>query len=161
VRTTEHANSDSSEIERGRAAQVGRVVLMSIHPEYAQAILDGTKRVEFRKHPVADDVTHVLVYATAPVSAVVGAFTVTGQDTEHPRSLWRRFKKVAGISRDGFFAYYEGRASGTGIRIGERLAPEAPLSLPDAFGVPRPPQSFQYLARDRVETVLGDMSPLP
>ncbi|WP_460839872.1 ASCH domain-containing protein [Nocardioides marmoraquaticus] len=140
------------------AGTVGRVVLMSIHPQYAQAILDGTKQVEFRKRPVADDVTHVLVYATAPVSAVIGAFTVTGQDVEHPKTLWRRFKKIAGISEDGFFTYYDGRVSGTGIRVGDRLAPAEPLPLTDTFGVARPPQSYQYLTGDIVEDVLSEMA---
>lgn len=31
----------------------GRIALMSIHPQYARAILDGTKEVEFRKRPLA------------------------------------------------------------------------------------------------------------
>ena len=39
---------------------------MSIHPVYANAILTGDKKVEFRKRRLAADVTHVLVYATAP-----------------------------------------------------------------------------------------------
>lgn len=153
-RVTACPTSNSAE----STGRVGRVVLMSIHPQYAQAILDGTKQVEFRKRPVADDVTHVLVYATAPVSAVIGAFTVTGQDVEHPKTLWRRFKKVAGISRDGFFAYYDGRVSGTGIRVGDRLAPAEPLPLADTFGVSRPPQSFQYLTGDPVRDVLSAMA---
>lgn len=137
---------------------VGRVALMSIHPEYADAIVAGTKKVEFRKRPIAGDVTHVLVYATAPVSAVVGAFTVTGQDTHEPRKLWRLFKKVAGISKSGFFAYYAEREHGTGIRVGEVLVPEAPLSLQDDLGVARPPQSYQYLADHTARPILSGMS---
>ncbi|MGL5827868.1 MAG: hypothetical protein ACRCYU_24140 [Nocardioides sp.] len=137
---------------------VGRVALMSIHPQYAAAILDGTKQVEFRKRPVGGDVTHVLVYATAPISAVVGAFTVTGQDTEHPRMLWQRFREVAGISRSGFFAYFADRCYGTGIRVGERLAPANPLSLRDDLGVRRPPQSFQYLSPITAASALTEMA---
>ena len=73
------------------ADTVGRVALMSIHPEYANAILAGRKTVEFRKRPIGDDVTHVIVYATAPTGAVVGAFTVTGQDTTSLTRLWETF----------------------------------------------------------------------
>ncbi len=47
--------------------EVGCIALMSIHPQYANAIVEGTKRVEFRKRPLARNVTHVIVYATAPV----------------------------------------------------------------------------------------------
>ena len=50
----------------------GRVAVMSIHPRYAEAILSGQKRVEFRKRRLAPDVTTVLVYATQPVGVLVG-----------------------------------------------------------------------------------------
>jgi predicted transcriptional regulator len=131
---------------------------MSIHPQYADAIMAGTKQVEFRKRPLSDDVTHVLVYATAPVSTVVGAFTVTGQDTEPPKRLWRRFRKVAGISRDGFFAYFADRPHGVGIRVGDVLTPAVPLSLSEDLGVARPPQSFQYLPPHTANSALAAMS---
>ncbi|GAA1955212.1 ASCH domain protein [Nocardioides panacihumi] len=118
---------------------------MSIHPQYAQAIMAGTKKVEFRKRRIADDVTHVIVYATAPVSAVVGVFEVSGQTTTTPTSLWRRFKKVAGISRDGFDAYFEGRDSATGITVGDVTVLDEPLCLQGDLGIGRPPQSYQYV----------------
>ena len=50
----------------------GRIILMSIHPEYAEALLDGTKTVELRKSPVAGDISHIVIYATAPVQRVLG-----------------------------------------------------------------------------------------
>lgn len=118
---------------------------MSIHPVYANAILSGDKQVEFRKRRLAPDVTHVLVYATAPVGAIVGAFVIAGQETSTPVSLWRRFAKVAGISYGKFFEYYAASAVGTGIRIGSVLIPDKPLNLMLSLGVRRPPQSFQYV----------------
>lgn len=142
------------------APAVGRVVLMSIHPEYAEAILAGTKKVEFRKRPVADDVTHVIVYATAPVSAVVGAFAVEDQATAAPASLWRRFAKVGGISRHRYFVYFADHSHGVGIQVGEVLAPSKPLSLTEDLGVERPPQSFQYLDFDTAQPALAGMAPV-
>ena len=136
-------------------ATVGRVALMSIHPVYATAILDGTKQVEFRKRPIAHDVTHVIVYATAPVSAVVGVFEVSGQTTATPASLWQKFKQVAGISRDGFDAYFDGRDSATGIGVGTVTALDKPMCLRQDLGLARPPQSFQYVdPRDVPSTLL-------
>lgn len=132
---------------------------MSIHPEYANAILSGDKTVEFRKRPISDDVTHVIVYATAPTAAVVGAFTVTGQDTTSPTRLWKRFSKAAGISRSKFFEYYSGRRQGTGIKVGDVLVAEEPLPLYESLGVARPPQSFQYLAGSAAQEALSQMVP--
>ena len=46
-----------------------RIALMSIRPQFAAAILDGSKRVEFRKRPLAADIGTVVIYATKPVGA--------------------------------------------------------------------------------------------
>jgi predicted transcriptional regulator len=136
------------------ARPVGRVALMSIHPEFADAILSGAKTVEFRKHRIADDVTHVVIYVTQPVAAVVGIFEVAGQLTTSPSSLWRTFRSVAGISRHRFFDYFGDRDHGTGIAV-RRVYPFAThLSLADSTGVRRPPQSFQYLSADQGARVL-------
>ena len=130
---------------------------MSIHPEYAQAILRGEKQVEFRKQRLAEDVSHVVVYATAPVSAVIGAFTVHSQETTAPSTLWAKFEPVAGISHEAFFSYFSDRTHGTGIRVGSVLAPPNPLSLNDDLGLARPPQSYQYLAETEASQLLSGM----
>jgi predicted transcriptional regulator len=82
---------------------------MSIHPEFAEAILNGEKTVEFRKRRIAEDVTHIAIYVTQPVSAIVGVFEVEGQLTTSPRRLWRAFHDAAGISRRHFFEYFGAR----------------------------------------------------
>lgn len=142
------------------AGKLGRVALMSIHPEFAEAILSGRKTVEFRKRPIGEDVTHVIVYATAPTAAVVGAFTVAGQATDDPRNLWRAYSEVAGISQDRFFAYFAGRPTGTGIHVGQVLISRSPLGLSEGLGVARPPQSYQYVDAETAQMVLSSMKPV-
>jgi predicted transcriptional regulator len=132
---------------------------MSIHPQYAEGILSGAKRVEFRKRRIADDVTHVVVYATAPVSAVVGAFTVEEQHTLTTPSLWQRFRHIAGIGKRDFMSYYTGYTSGTGIAVGEVLRAPEPLCLQSRLGIARPPQSFQYLSAETARSALDLMEP--
>lgn len=155
LKTPAPSSQDSASDGSG---EVGRVVVMSIHPQYADQILAGTKRVEFRKRPVADDVTHVIVYATAPVSAVVGAFTVEAQHTLNPRTLWRRFREVGGIGWNDFIRYYDGRPAGTGIAVGEVLHAPEPMSLRHDLGIAHPPQSYQYICSDAGRSVLSAMS---
>lgn len=140
------------------STRVGRVAVMSIHPTYARGILDGTKRVEFRKQRIADDVTHVIVYATAPVSAIIGAFTVESQHTLSPAGLWSRFRGVAGIGRKDFMAYFGDRRHGTGITVGEVLRSETPLGLKKHLGISRPPQSFQYVSGEAGRNAITVMS---
>lgn len=138
------------------AQQPGRVALMSIRPEFADRIMDGTKRVEFRKRPLAPDVSHVIIYSTAPVSAVVGAFAVDGQDITDPEELWAQFGEVAGISRERFAEYFEGCSVGTGIRVKDVVLRDRPGRL-EELGIPRPPQSFQYLPARVATSALSAM----
>lgn len=134
---------------------VGRVVLMSIHPCFAWAILRGEKTVEFRKRPLADDVTHVVIYATAPIRKVIGHFSIERQDLMEPEQLWTKYNKVGSIDRDSFFEYYEGRQDAVAIRVGEVRPLTTPLSLQEDLQVRCAPQSFQYLDPDLSRQVLG------
>lgn len=118
---------------------------MSIRPQFANAILDGTKTVEFRKRALAGDVTRVMIYTTSPVQAVVGEFSVADQVVASPRVLWRRYARVAGIDRAAFFKYFEGTTDAVGILIDTVIQYETPRPLDEVNPGSRPPQSFMYL----------------
>lgn len=133
---------------------------MAIRGPYAQAILNGTKLVELRKRPLAEDVTHVLIYQTAPVSAVVGAFEVTGQDTGTAATIWDRHQHHAGIGKPAFDAYYRTPdAPAVAIGVGHATRLPAPVPLGDLPGAPRPPQSFAYLPPDTLTRLLPGRGP--
>ncbi|HDU3828587.1 TPA: ASCH domain-containing protein, partial [Klebsiella pneumoniae subsp. pneumoniae] len=52
-------------------------VLLSIKPEFAEKILDGTKRFEFRKGIFKNqEISIVVIYATMPLGKVVGQFQI-------------------------------------------------------------------------------------
>lgn len=122
-----------------------RVALLSIHPRHAEAILSGRKRVELRRTPVSSDTTHVLIYATTPVKAVVGWFEVAGVDGDSRTGLWNTYRLVCGVTRHEFRTYFAGASRAYAIRVAaaHRFAVALPLDvLP---GVKRPPQSFQYV----------------
>lgn len=136
----------------------GRVALMSIRPEFAEQILAGSKHVEFRKRALAPDVTDVVIYASAPVSAVIGAFRVGGQDIRPPLELWDRFAAVGGISRERYVEYFRGSEVAIGIRVEEVRVATVPVELRE-LGLSRPPQSFQYITQSGAESLLQSMRP--
>ena len=52
-------------------------VLLSIKPEFAEKILNGTKRFEFRKGIFKNpQISTVVIYATMPLGKVVGQFRI-------------------------------------------------------------------------------------
>ena len=128
----------------------GRIALMSIHPEYAEAILSGTKEIEFRKKKLAEDVTHILIYATKPLGSVIGWCEIARQEARTPEDLWDKYQHIGGISADGYFSYFDGYANAVGIHVlAARRLPE-PYSL-EIFGDVKPPQSFRYLSEEQEE----------
>lgn len=132
---------------------LGRVALLSIHPRHAEAILRDEKLVELRRTVVAPDVTHVLIYATAPIQAVIGWFEVEGVEEDSKTGIWETHGSVAGVTRREFRDYFAGAARAFAIRVGrtQRLDPQ--VSLNEIPGVRRPPQSFQYVEPEPIRWV--------
>ncbi|ACY13551.1 ASCH domain-containing protein [Haliangium ochraceum] len=121
-------------------------VLLSIKPEYAEKILNGTKRFEYRRVvPRNDAARTVVIYATMPVGKVVGEFESAGVLRDAPNVLWKRTKDASGITRAFFDDYFSGRSEAMAIVIRKPKRYQKPLNLEDVSGSAKPPQSFQYL----------------
>ena len=118
--------------------------VLSIKPQYAEAIFSGKKRFEFRRAIFKHDIKVVVVYITSPVGQVAGEFKVDDIITDDVDALWDRTETKAGIDRTVFFNYFAGRDVGHAIVIGKVKRYREPLDLNAAYGV-RPPQSFLYL----------------
>lgn len=125
-----------------------RTVLMPIHPEYAEAILSGHKRVEFRKVALLATVEKILIYATAPVSKLVGHCSVMSIESSAPHELWRRYGRVGQIAKAEFERYYSGRSKGVAIRLHSPARFSKPLPLAELSPALRPPQGYHYLSLD-------------
>ena len=133
----------------------GRVALLSIHPRFADAILGGQKQVEFRRR-APSSLTHVIVYATAPIGRIVGWFRVSGVEAEAPSILWERFGEMGGIGPEEFARYYRECEIGSAIRVAEVSRLERPVTI-DAVGAGvTPPQSFRYVAWDDFEALRAE-----
>lgn len=120
-------------------------VLLSIKPEFAEKILTGEKRFEFRRVIPTRDVERVVVYASSPVCRLVGEFTVRRVVSAKPQALWRLTRSHAGITKRYFDAYFKGRTEAHAFEVESTLRYDEPInpkSLRQSF---RPPQSFLYL----------------
>jgi predicted transcriptional regulator len=124
-----------------------RIALMSIHPQYAEKILAGQKRIELRRQRPrlhAGDI--VVVYVTSPLKQIAGAFSVAGVLSMSVERMWRRFRSVLGVERDAFYGYYADRKVAHGISI-ERVWASEPVALPhlrERFDGFVPPQSYMF-----------------
>lgn len=129
-------------------AATERVAVMAIHPRYASAILEGDKLVEFRKRKLADDITTVLIYATAPVQKVIGEFSIRQTVVDAPSKIWAAYGSVGVIDEYSFGDYYSSSKQAVAFVVDRamRYARPHPLSELNADSVP---QSFYYVIRKR------------
>ena len=128
-----------------------KVALLAIHPEFANLIMHGEKKVEFRKTRFQSDISHVVIYATRPVAGIVAYFTVR-QVVELPiQQLWAKYKSVGGVDEQRFQDYYRYRETGIAIEVGEVIRLKRPIPLRSLSETAPIPQSFVYLPREAVE----------
>lgn len=133
-----------SSLRQSSDSQKQTHVLLSIRPPFAEAILRGAKRYEFRRTIFSRRVDVVLMYVTAPVQKVVAEFDVVSVISEPLPRLWSRTRKYAGINEALFYRYFSGLQRGHAIAIGEVRLYISPFCPVEQLGL-RPPQSFVYL----------------
>lgn len=72
-------------------------MLLSIKPQYAEMIIEGTKKYEFRTRKCRDDIRKIIFYATAPQSQVVGEAEIEDVLVGPPTEIWKKTKQGSGI----------------------------------------------------------------
>ena len=93
-------------------------VLLSIKPEFAFKIFDGTKKFEFRKSIFKNkDVKTVVVYASSPIQQVIGEFEIEKILNLELDVLWNLTQDFSGISEDFFYEYFADKELGYAIKI--------------------------------------------
>lgn len=130
------------------------ILLLSIKPEYANKIFEGSKTVELRRvRPRLKEDDIVIVYASCPEKAIVGWFEVEKIIEEHPNKLWNKVENEAGIDRKAFDTYYQGASLGYGIFFKKIFRFKPPIYLEiikEQWSEFRPPQSYHYLKPSEV-----------
>lgn len=120
-------------------------VLLSIKPEFASKIFDGTKLFEFRRAIFKNtEVKKVIVYASSPVQKVIGEFEIDFILKNKLEELWNETQEFSGITREYFFQYFSNKEEGFAIKIKNQRKYKQPKSLKEDYNL-LPPQSFLYL----------------
>ncbi|MDD4877244.1 MAG: hypothetical protein PHQ86_09020 [Dehalococcoidales bacterium] len=120
-------------------------VLLSIKPEFALKIFEGSKKYEYRRNIFKrTDVTTIVVYASEPIKKVIGEFEIGGIIHENPLILWEQTGEHAGISKDLFMNYFKDKNIGYAIKIKNTKPYDTPTLL-NKLMITYPPQSFIYL----------------
>jgi predicted transcriptional regulator len=121
-------------------------VLLSIKPEYAIKIFNGTKGYEYRKSIFRNDnVDRIVIYATKPIGKVIGEFEIENIIKDSPRNIWKKTKEKSGISWTFFSQYFVGKKTAFAIKVRNPIMYETPIDIDKVSNSCMPPQSYQYL----------------
>ncbi len=119
-------------------------VVLSIKPEFAFKIFDGTKKFEFRKSIFKNEnIKSVIVYASSPVQQVIGEFEIDEVLNYDLSTLWDLTQEHSGISEEFYYDYFANKEQGFAIKIKKTRKYRKPKCLRGDFNL-SPPQSFAY-----------------
>jgi predicted transcriptional regulator len=141
-----------------------KTLLLSIRPQYAEKIFDGTKKVELRRiKPNVNSGDTVFVYVSSPVKALRGKFIVDKVLQEAPEKLWEQIKNDVGLTKEEYKSYFEGASFGFGIYLKAVQDMPSPLSLGELrelWSNFHPPQSYKYLKPHEINLLNSPSAPL-
>jgi predicted transcriptional regulator len=125
-----------------------RDVVLSIRPLYSDKIFEGKKTIELRRRfPVAAPRgTIAYIYSTSPVRAMMGSTEIENVIRLPVAEIWKKFGKMAQITKSDFDDYFTGLKEGFALKISNARPFSRPVNLTelrDRFGF-EPPQSFLY-----------------
>ena len=134
------------------------MLLVSIKPNFAEQILDGSKKVEFRRrHPRQIELgSRMLIYASSPIRALIGTAVVFDVVEASPEEVWNVYQDVGGIEHDAFNAYFESSDRAVAIRLRKPVRLDKAIPLDDLrckWPGFHPPQQFAYLTSERLRKI--------
>jgi len=125
---------------------VGKAIVLSIKPKYAELILAGSKTVEFRRAWAAEQVDTIAIYASSPTQKLVGIVQVSEVVRAKPATLWNYCsKRGGGLSRTELLAYLNGKEFGLAVLLDSVKKFRQGIDPRKVIKDFSPPQSFRYM----------------
>ena len=120
-------------------------VILSIKPKYAEKILDGKKTYELRKTIFRNpDVKKVIIYASSPISKIIGEFEIDYILHKEIDDLWKKTKDFNCVEKSFFDEYFTNKEKGYAIKIKKTKKYRQHFCIKEKFGI-KAPQSFSYV----------------
>jgi len=129
------------------------VLLFSLKPRFADSIINGEKRVEFRRRfSRGMETSLAYFYISSPVRCIMFSSVLSKVHHSDVNDLWKRFSPIGGISEKDYFTYFNGTRNGYAIELDnvKMLSKTMSLDLIRDRYMPsfQPPQSFYNLKHD-------------
>ena len=128
-------------------------MLLSVKPQYANLLLRGKKLVEIRRKFAKKWLgQRATLYATRPVSALVGEATMSAISSASPAEIWAEYGSAVGCEKSEFDLYTQGCDRVCAIELIDVLPYQDRISLDQVSHILkedlRPPQSYCHFNLD-------------
>lgn len=120
-------------------------VILSIKPEYVSKIFAGVKKYEYRKVLFKKDIDIVYIYASKPISKIVGQFRIANIICDTPAEVWEKTKEYGGVTKNFFDRYYDGDERSIAIQLSHVKEFKTPIDIKSVRDSIKAPQSFRYI----------------
>lgn len=132
-----------------------KYILMSIKPQYAEAIKSGEKTVELRRvAPSAHPGDIIVIYESSPVKKITSYFEIDSILCVSPKELWNKFGSSACISKKSFDAYFQAKKVACGIKIKNVSLFPSPFCLTDLSETFTAPQSYRFITQEQFSNLM-------
>lgn len=116
------------------------LAMISLHPHYWDMFKDGSKTWELRKVDHSPRcVDGLIIYATSPVSRIVGEVDLVSTHVGYVDDVWDIIKAGCGITREQYDIYYQDQDMAIAYRLGDIYEYATHLYISPA------PQGYRYL----------------
>jgi predicted transcriptional regulator len=124
----------------------GSAILLSVKPQFANLIVEGSKLVELRRTIPAQNVGTIAIYSSSPVQMIVALAEVKETIEASPSKLWEISKgNGGGLTKAELIAYFESKKTGFAIMLQNIRVYSRPVQPSKVFKPFSAPQSFRYL----------------
>ena len=119
-------------------------VIFSLKPAWAEKILSGEKKVEFRKSVCTESVDRILLYETSPVRKIMGEVCVDVIISGAPEEVWEKLGDKAAMTKREYDRYYLKRNRAVAYCLSHPVRYERGRNL-EEYGIASAPRSFVYV----------------
>lgn len=125
-------------------------IILPIKPVYAEKILSGQKKYEYRKKLCQEDIDKIYIYATAPIKRLVGEVTVEKKVSLRKEDLWNESWKESGIEYEFYKEYFKANDFASAYKLGDYKMYKSGIPLAE-IGIDYSPQSHVYIEKLDIE----------
>ena len=132
-----------------------RSILLSLKPQYADLLFNGSKTAELRRSAPKSEIDDVYVYVSSPDRILYGGFTVRQVWSGPLDEIWEKSERSACVEKEEYFAYFSGSSTAHALEVADVWKFEDAVALPalrSKFAKFTVPQSWRYVRPEEMRS---------